>query len=85
MRLVTELPGPLAEAEKAFRQILAMLAGQGVFDVKHFDRLTNPNLPIWAAMLWISFDILVAPIFRSRRIAGMPACAACQCLAAQGA
>jgi len=35
-----------------------MLAGHGVFDIKHFRMLTNPNLPIWLAILLIGFDIL---------------------------
>jgi hypothetical protein len=40
------------------RLVIAALAGHGVFDLKHFRMLTNPNLPIWLAMLWIGFDIL---------------------------
>lgn len=37
---------------------MAALAGHGVFDLKHFRLLTNPNVPIWLAILMIGFDLL---------------------------
>jgi len=52
----------LAECRKMARLAVAKLAGHGIFDLKHFSRLTNPNLPIWLAVLWIGFDILVAAL-----------------------
>ena len=39
------------------RFVVATLAGHGVFDIKHFRMLTNPNVPIWLAAIWIGFDI----------------------------
>ena len=51
---------------------MAMLAGHGIFDLKHFRVLTNPNLPIWLAVLLIGFDLLVMA-FGTWRIKNTPA------------
>lgn len=41
------------------RLAVATAAGHGVFDIRHFRMLTNPNVPIWLAAIWIGFDILM--------------------------
>ena len=46
------------------RFVVAAFAGHGVFDIKHFRMLTNPNVPIWLAAIWISFDISLT-VFRT--------------------
>ena len=46
------------------RLAVATLAGHGVFDIKHFRMLTNPNVPIWLAATWIGFDISMT-VFRA--------------------
>lgn len=58
----------MAELKKGVMLVVAMLAGHGVFDIKHYRLLTNPNLPVWLAALWIAFDILKTA-FRTWRAA----------------
>ena len=59
MKIPTAFHLGLAKFRKRIRLIVAKLAGHGVFDIKHFRLLTNPNLPIWLAILLIGFDLLV--------------------------
>lgn len=61
----------LVEYRKSVRLLVAALAGHGIFDIKHFHRLTNPNLPIWLALLWIGLDLLMTA-FGCRRVAKTP-------------
>jgi hypothetical protein len=68
MKIPTGLGLRLAQFKKRVRRLVARLAGHGVFDLKHFRLLTNPNLPIWLAVLWIGFDLLVTA-FGTWRIA----------------
>jgi hypothetical protein len=56
-----------AQFKKWVRRLVARLAWHGVFDLKHFRLLTNPNLPIWLAVLWIGFDLLLTAFGNWRR------------------
>jgi hypothetical protein len=58
MKFPTPFYVGLAQLRRRVRRMLATLAGHGLFDFKHFRRLTDPNLPIWLAVLWIGFDLL---------------------------
>jgi hypothetical protein len=49
----------VAKFRKKLRLLVAKLSGHGVFDLKHFRLLTNPNFPIWLAVLWIGFDLVM--------------------------
>jgi len=62
MKIPTMLFLGLAVIRRRARQAVAVLNGHGFFDLKHFRLLTNPNLPIWLAILWIGFDLLVTVI-----------------------
>jgi hypothetical protein len=66
MKIPTGLYLGLAVIRRRARQVVAKLSGHGIFDLKHFRLLTNPNLPIWLAMLWIAFDLLVTAVGRWR-------------------
>jgi hypothetical protein len=57
MKITTGFYLTLARLRRWVRLVVATLAGHGVFDLKHFRMLTNPNVPIWLALLWIGFDI----------------------------
>ena len=67
MKIPTGLGLRLAQFKKQVRRLVARLAGHGVFDLKHFRLLTNPNLPIWLALLWIGFDLLLTAFGTWRR------------------
>ena len=58
MTIRTGIYRGLAEVRKRKRRVEATLAGYGVFDLKHFRLLTNPNLPIWLAVLLIGFGFV---------------------------
>ena len=57
-KMKCEFYAGLAEVKKAVMLLVAILAGHGVFDIRHYRLLTNPNLPVWLAALWIVFDLL---------------------------
>ena len=74
MKFLTGFYLGLAVFRRQVRLVVAKLSGHGVFDLKHFRLLTNPNLPIWLALLWIGFDLLVKS-FGARRVTRMTASA----------
>ena len=72
MKIPTGFYLGLAVIRKWTRQVVAKLSGHGVFDLKHFRLLTNPNLPIWLAIIWIGSDLLVTALGKWR-VANSPA------------
>lgn len=67
MTLPSEFYSAWARLRKWGRLLVARLAGHGVFDFKHFRMLTNPNLPIWLAVILIGLDLSMT-VLRTWRV-----------------